>query len=73
LAVKNRDTQEREYLNELPTSFSLPAEAVDRLRAAAATIINESPAFQRMLQEIGAKVMATPSRAGADSVAPAER
>ena len=68
-----KDKAEREYLNELPTSFSLPAEAVDRLRAAAATIIKESPAFQRMLQELGAKIVATPSRAGADSVAPAER
>ena len=33
------DKAERDYLNELPTSFALTAEAVDRLRAAAGTII----------------------------------
>ncbi|WP_242684180.1 hypothetical protein [Paraburkholderia hospita] len=49
------DKAERDYLNELPISFSLPAEAVDRLRAAGATIINESPEFQRLLKDLGAK------------------
>ena len=29
------DKKERDYLNQLPTSFALPADAVDRLRAAA--------------------------------------
>jgi NTE family protein len=43
-----KDQKEREYLNQLPTSFSLPAEAVDRLRAAAKQIVLESPEFQRM-------------------------
>jgi hypothetical protein len=33
------DKAERDYLNQQPTSFVLPAEAVDRLRAAAGTII----------------------------------
>ena len=33
-----KDTAEFDYLNQLPTSFVLPAEAVDRLRAAAGTI-----------------------------------
>ncbi len=33
------DRTEVEYLNDLPTSFVLPNEAVDRLRAAAGTII----------------------------------
>ena len=62
------DAKEREYLNQQPTSFVLPAEAVDRLRAAAGTIIQASPEFQRLLNDIGAKVVAdpaAPARAGA--------
>jgi NTE family protein len=43
------DEKERDYFNELPTSFALPAEAVDRLRAAARRIILASPDFQQML------------------------
>src|SRR5215469_5674693 len=45
------DKKERDYLNQLPTSFALPADAVDRLRAAAKAIILASPDFQRMLKE----------------------
>jgi NTE family protein len=51
------DKAEFEYLNGQPTSFVLPAEAVDRLRAAAGTIISASPEFQRLLNDIGAKVV----------------
>ena len=35
----------------------LPPEAVDRLRAAAGTIIAASPEFQRLLDDLGAKVV----------------
>jgi NTE family protein len=60
------DVKEREYLNLQPTSFVLPAEAVDRLRAAAGTIILASPEFQRLLKDVGAKVVAEspPGRSG---------
>jgi NTE family protein len=51
-----KDKAERHYLNHLPTSFSLPSEAVDRLRAAAGKIILDSPDFQEMLKEAGAHV-----------------
>jgi NTE family protein len=44
------DKQERDYLNQLPTSFALPAEAVDRLRVAAKKIILASPDFQQLLK-----------------------
>jgi NTE family protein len=44
------DKNERDYLNQLPTTFALPAEAVDRLRAAAKKIILASPDFQDMLK-----------------------
>ena len=55
------DAKEREFLNQQPTSFVLPADAVDRLRAAAGAIIFASPDFQRLLQDIGAKVVPAPS------------
>ena len=58
------DEAERDYLNQQPTSFVLPAEAVDRLRAAAGTIILASPEFQRLLKDVGAKVVADPSAGG---------
>jgi NTE family protein len=50
------DKVERDYLNQLPTSFSLPPEAVDRLRSAAGKIILASPDFQQMLKDAGAHV-----------------
>ncbi|MBS1134893.1 MAG: Patatin, partial [Burkholderiaceae bacterium] len=59
------DAKERDYLNQQPTTFVLPAEAVDRLRAAAGTIIGASPEFQRLLKDVGAKVVADSSTGGA--------
>ena len=55
-----KDTTERDYLNNLPTSFVLPPEAVDRLRAAARTIILDSPDFQRLLKDAGARIVDEP-------------
>jgi NTE family protein len=52
------------YLNRQPTAFVLPAEAVDRLRAAAKTIILASPEFQRLLKDLGAKMVADPPASG---------
>jgi NTE family protein len=56
-----KDEKERTYLNELPTSFTLPPEAIDRLRAAAGTIVLESPDFQRYLRDLGDRVVRTPA------------
>ncbi|WP_454711847.1 patatin-like phospholipase family protein [Cupriavidus nantongensis] len=56
------DKAELAYLNELPTSFSITAEAVDRLRAAAGKIIIASPDFQRLLQDVGARIVADPTQ-----------
>ena len=50
-----KDQQEYEYLNNLPTSFTLPPEAVDRLRAAAKKIILASPDFQKVMQDTGVR------------------
>ena len=60
-----KDEAEQAYLNRQPTSFVLPAEAVDRLRRAAGTIIADSPEFQRLLKDAGAKVVDEAPRAGA--------
>lgn len=51
------DAKERAFLNEQPTSFVLTPDAVDRLRTAAGTIILASPEFQRLLKDIGAKIV----------------
>ena len=59
------DAAERAYLNLQPTSFVLPAEAVDRLRAAAGTAIVASPEFQRLLKDVGARIVANPSAGAA--------
>jgi NTE family protein len=42
----------REYLQNLPTSFALPGEAVDRLRAAGAQLLREAPAFRKLVEEL---------------------
>jgi NTE family protein len=62
-----KDKAEFEFLNSQPTTFVLPEQAVDRLRAAAGTIIEASPEFQRLLKAVGAKVVAEPSPTGAAS------
>ena len=46
------DAEERAYFNALPTSFKLPAEAVDRLREVAARLLRNSPQFQELLREL---------------------
>jgi NTE family protein len=56
-----KDKKELDYLNLQPTSFALPAEAVDRLRAAAGTIIMDSPEFKRLLRDVGAKIVVKPA------------
>jgi NTE family protein len=56
-----QDKAEFDYLNQQPTTFVLPPEAVDRLRAAAGTIITASPEFQRMLKDAGVKVVGAPT------------
>jgi len=52
-----KDAAELAYLNQQPTTFVLPPEAVDRLRAAAGKLIVESPDFQRVLKDINATIV----------------
>jgi len=65
---KLKDEKERAYLNDLPTSFVLPSEAVDRLRAAAGQIILESPDFQRLIKEAGASIIVEPAPAATPAI-----
>jgi NTE family protein len=58
-----KDKSERDFLNQLPTSFVLPDEAVDRLRAAAATILLASPELREVLKEAGASIVDAPMTA----------
>jgi len=68
-----KDKAELDYLNELPTSFYLPDEAVDRLRAAAGKAIMASPDFQRLLKDVGARIVAAPPREVAPAAVPAAK
>jgi hypothetical protein len=65
------DKAELDYLNELTTSFYLPEEAVDRLRAAAGKAIMALPDFQRLLKDAGARIVTSPPRAGEATAGPA--
>ena len=47
------DPKERDYFMDLPTSFVLPAEAVDRLRDVAGRLMRQSPDYQGMLRALG--------------------
>ncbi len=64
------DKAELAYLNEQPTSFVLPDEAVDRLRAAAGAIILASPEFQRLLKDAGVRIVPDPSPGGRPAAVP---
>ncbi len=48
------DESEREYLLNLPTTLSLPPEAIDRLRAAAARLLHNSVAYRKLVDEMSA-------------------
>jgi NTE family protein len=54
------DEKERRALNELPTTFHLPDEAIDRLRAAAAKIILDSPDLREVMRQEAAIVADPP-------------
>ncbi|WP_231970949.1 hypothetical protein [Polynucleobacter necessarius] len=51
------DKAEYEYLNNLPTSFVLAPEEVDRLRAAAKKIIKASPEIQKIMKNSDTKII----------------
>jgi NTE family protein len=46
------DKAEREFFKNLPTTFKLSAENVDRLRAAGATLLTASPDYQKLMKDL---------------------
>jgi len=50
-----RDPKERVYFMDLPTSFVLPPEDVDRLRGMAGQLMRESEDFERIVQAVDAR------------------
>lgn len=50
-----RDPEQRAYLMNLPTSFVLPADDVDRLREAAGQLLRQSDDYQAIIRTLSAK------------------
>ena len=48
--------EEREWFKNLPTTFELPHEAVDRLRAVARRLLAEDPEFARLLKALNGRL-----------------
>jgi NTE family protein len=46
------DEAERQFFKNLPTTFKLSAEQVDRLRAVGATLLTASPDYQKLLKDL---------------------
>ena len=67
-----KDKAERDYLNELPTSFVLPAAAVDSLRAAAASLVLGSPDLEKALKSAGEEIDNAPGAAAKPAPAAAK-
>ncbi|WPG41061.1 patatin-like phospholipase family protein [Variovorax sp. EBFNA2] len=63
------DSAERRYFMDLPTSFVLPSEAVDRLRGLGSKLLRDSSAFQKLLVQFrdvnDAATRPVPTAAGA--------
>ena len=47
------DPKERAYFMNLPTSFVLPPEGVDRLREVAGRLLRRSAEYQEVVRELG--------------------
>ena len=50
---RSADPKERDYFMNLPTSFVLPPEDVDRLREVAGQLMRQSEDFQSVVREFG--------------------
>jgi NTE family protein len=58
------DEKERDYFQNLKTSFRLPAEAVDRLRDVGGRLLSESSEYQRLLRDLANDETSRPKDAG---------
>jgi NTE family protein len=54
------DTEEKRYFRNLPTSFVLSDEQVDRLREMAGRLLRQSPDYQRLLRDLGTSAKPEP-------------
>jgi len=59
-----RDPDDKRYFMNLPTSFYLPAEDIDRLRDVAGELMRQSPEYQSVVREMGGGVAAKQGGAG---------
>jgi len=48
------DAERRRYFMDLPTSFVLPPEAVDEVRAVAGELMRNNPVYKKLLRDLGA-------------------
>lgn len=54
-AMRRTDARlQRHFFNNLPTSFSLKAEEVDKLKAAGRQLLKANPDFQRLVRKLSA-------------------
>jgi hypothetical protein len=47
---------ERTWFKELPTTFELPREAIDKLRAVGRRLLSEDPQFQNLLKALNGRI-----------------
>ncbi len=47
-----KDPAERDYFRRVPTRLQLPKEQVDKLREVAGRLLRESPAYQRLIEDL---------------------
>ncbi|MFK7895762.1 MAG: patatin-like phospholipase family protein [Myxococcota bacterium] len=66
------DPAERQYLNELPTSFRLKDEDIDRLRSAGREILRADPGFKEFVEHLGGRVGPSGRAAQSGSSLPVE-
>ncbi len=53
---------ERDYFHGIPTTLSLPPDPVDQLREVAAKLLYASPDFQRLVHDMGGRVVTSAAR-----------
>jgi NTE family protein len=59
------EARDRDFFNDVPTSFDLPDATVDRLIAAGRSLLRDSPDFQRLVHALPQSGAVDPNREGA--------
>jgi hypothetical protein len=55
-----KSAEERSWFKNLPTTFELPRETIDRLRAVARRLLAEDPEFQKLLKALSGAMRQNP-------------